>query len=115
MRSIILSFGEEKSTPNVTLVDTVRIQILATFIFKYRSIGGPVFFIILFMITLPTIFVADILRADGIAPPLPSIIAQKSGAGKRNADALEEEPEEEEVDDGIEERAEAELKVLLVR
>ena len=74
------------------------------------------------MIALQTICVVDILRADGIAPPLPNIMAQKNGAGKRNADALEnesadeeEEEEEEEVDDGIEERAEAELKILLVR
>jgi hypothetical protein len=66
--------------------------------------------------TLLTLLPLDILRADGIAPSDPC--SQTSRAGKRKADTVDDEEDEgddeEEDDDGMEERAEAELKVLLV-
>jgi hypothetical protein len=45
----------------------------------------------------------------------PATATCRTGAGKRKADAVEDEEAEVEVDDGVEEKAEAELKALLVR
>jgi hypothetical protein len=98
-------FGEKKvHAPKMTMMAR-PVQTLATFIFKYRSIGRPVAVFtpdFLFTRVSPCL---DILRADGIAPPEPAV--KKTSGTKRKATDDEVEVCEE-VDD------KEELKVLQV-
>ncbi|RDB28689.1 hypothetical protein Hypma_014844 [Hypsizygus marmoreus] len=89
-----VQLGETKQLAPQTAVKVKHLSVLAQFVFRYRSI--------------------DILRADGIAPPLP--VARKTSGEKRKADEItrddDEDGEEQESRDD-EEADQAELKALL--
>ncbi|KAF9463927.1 hypothetical protein BDZ94DRAFT_578440 [Collybia nuda] len=82
-----VKFGKEKFMAPQNFVNFTVTELIATFVFKYRSI--------------------DILRADGIAPPDPAVNKRKANG------ATDDEIEDEDGDEDQDEDDERELKALL--
>ncbi|KIL58495.1 hypothetical protein M378DRAFT_86425 [Amanita muscaria Koide BX008] len=89
-------FGEVRNITPTTFYNTEKIEVLARFVFRYRPI--------------------DMLRANGIAPPLPRqepVRSASQGRKRKDLDTSEEIEIKDDPDEDIEERV-ARLKVKLL-